>query len=238
MGDDSQPRRVLSVQSKVDDLYRITAVKGDSYVVGSQHVLSLRCSNDGTINKDRDWGYRVYWIKDGVWNSIGFSFKSYPSEGEAYNKAKEFKDRGLSKGSIYDIKLNQYLTKSLTWKNQYKGYLVGVQFQTQSVPIDPYIIGYWLGDGTGNLSEITTDDHEIINYFTQHLPGLALSPRPKPGKKTITYYIRTDGQHSHGSNYLLNSLNAVMGNSTRKKFGSDGWRVDGPFGPIQPSEKI
>jgi hypothetical protein len=37
---------------------------------------------------------------------------------------------------------------------------------------------------------------------------------------------------------MSSSPEPVMGNSTRKKFGSDRWRVDGPFGPIHPSEKI
>lgn len=46
MGPDSCPRVVLATTSGVDDLYRVVPVKGDTYVVNSQHILSLRRTND------------------------------------------------------------------------------------------------------------------------------------------------------------------------------------------------
>lgn len=45
MGPDSKPRFVVGTTSGVDDLYQVTPVKGDPYVVNSQHVLSLRRTN-------------------------------------------------------------------------------------------------------------------------------------------------------------------------------------------------
>jgi hypothetical protein len=45
MGDDSSPRRVLSITSGTDKLYRITPLKGDPYVVNGPHVLCLRDEN-------------------------------------------------------------------------------------------------------------------------------------------------------------------------------------------------
>jgi len=41
MGPDGKGRAVLSVTSGIDDLYRVTPVKGDPYVVNSVHLLSL-----------------------------------------------------------------------------------------------------------------------------------------------------------------------------------------------------
>lgn len=42
MGPDSKPRKVLSVTSGVEPLYRVTPTKGDPYVVNESHILSLR----------------------------------------------------------------------------------------------------------------------------------------------------------------------------------------------------
>ena len=37
-----------------------------------------------------------------------------------------------------------------------------VQYPTQQLPIDPYVLGVWLGDGTSTKSEITCADDEIL----------------------------------------------------------------------------
>lgn len=42
MGDDSTPRTVESLARGRDQMYRITSVKGDSYVVNSEHILCLQ----------------------------------------------------------------------------------------------------------------------------------------------------------------------------------------------------
>lgn len=42
MGPDSQPKKVTGVTSGIDILYSVVPVKGDPYVVNSDHVLSLR----------------------------------------------------------------------------------------------------------------------------------------------------------------------------------------------------
>lgn len=42
MGDDSKPRRVLSLARGRDELYAITSIKGEQYVVNSEHILCLQ----------------------------------------------------------------------------------------------------------------------------------------------------------------------------------------------------
>lgn len=46
MGDDSTPRRVLSLASGIDDLYDVIPKKGDKYTVNSEHILCLRSQGD------------------------------------------------------------------------------------------------------------------------------------------------------------------------------------------------
>lgn len=51
MGPDSTPRNVLSVCSGIEMLYRVMPKKGDSYVVNSSHILSLKRTREG----DQAW---------------------------------------------------------------------------------------------------------------------------------------------------------------------------------------
>ncbi|MFO0491204.1 MAG: Hint domain-containing homing endonuclease, partial [bacterium] len=50
MGPDSTPRRVLALCRGEDDLYRVTPVKGEPFVLNGDHVLSLVCTNEGKGN--------------------------------------------------------------------------------------------------------------------------------------------------------------------------------------------
>lgn len=53
MGDDSTPRLVLSTCAGIDDLYEVSQVNGDPYVVNSAHILSLITSPTGKTAHDR-----------------------------------------------------------------------------------------------------------------------------------------------------------------------------------------
>lgn len=80
-----------------------------------------------------------------------------------------------NKGTIIDIPIQDYMNESHNFQSYYKGYRVGVEFPTQSVPLDPYILGTWL---VGSTSRET--DPEIMAKQTKyakqhglpiHMPG-------------------------------------------------------------------
>ena len=47
MGDDSTPRTVLDLHRGIDDMFRITPIKGEPFVVNGGHILSLYKTNEG-----------------------------------------------------------------------------------------------------------------------------------------------------------------------------------------------
>jgi replicative DNA helicase len=61
-----------------------------------------------------------------------------------------------------EITVVDYLKQSHTFKGRAKGYRVGVSFQSRAVPLDPYFLGLWLGDGSVGASEITTSDKVVV----------------------------------------------------------------------------
>ena len=56
-------------------------------------------------------------------------------------------------------------------------YRTGVKFPAVKVPLDPYFLGLWLGDGTHSLPSVTTADPEIaafLGQFTTTFPHVSL----------------------------------------------------------------
>jgi len=157
MGDDSTPRQVLELCRGREEMYKVTPVKGESYTVNKNHILSLKCTG--------------------------------------YNNIK--------KGTIVDISIEEYLKKSDTWKIRFKGYRTGIDFSEKEIEVDPYLFGYWLGDGTSASAQITTIDPEIIDEYNKKLELSNLELHRQ--KDTIAYNIaQKDKKRVNGGNVFIN----------------------------------
>lgn len=62
------------------------------------------------------------------------------------------------KGNIIDISVRDYLSKNKKFRDEYKLIRTKVNFpqQTEALPLDPYFLGVWLGDGTKALGSAIT----------------------------------------------------------------------------------
>lgn len=75
---------------------------------------------------------------------------------------------GWTRGDIINISVSDYLLKSSKFKSNFKGYKVAVDFPEKDLPLDPYFIGLWLGDGTTGKSTICTSDLEVVEYLNDY----------------------------------------------------------------------
>ncbi|MDP3685031.1 MAG: DnaB-like helicase N-terminal domain-containing protein, partial [Ignavibacteria bacterium] len=123
MGDDSTPRRVLSLARGREMMYWVRQLHGIDYRVNESHILSLKRSRN---------------------------------EGPHVN------------GDVLNIEINEYLKKSTKWKTNYKGYKTAIDFDYQDVPIDPYLLGLWLGDGKSDSARIYSQDTEVVEYLEEY----------------------------------------------------------------------
>lgn len=123
MGDDSTPRKVLSIARGKEKMYWIHQNKAISYRVNESHILSLKRSRNEGNHKQ---------------------------------------------GDVLNISVKDYLEKSDKFKSNYKGYKVAVEFDENEVPLDPYYLGLWLGDGHSYSQRITNIDEEVINYLNNY----------------------------------------------------------------------
>ena len=129
MGDDSTPRRVLSLARGRENMYWVRQNKGDDYRVNESHILSLKRSRNEGPHRH---------------------------------------------GDVLNIEVRDWVKKGPKFQSNYKGYKVAVEFEEKALPLDPYFLGVWLGDGASGNCRITGQDTEIIDYLHEYAGGLGM----------------------------------------------------------------
>lgn len=119
--------------------------------------------------------------------------------------------KGLKRGSKINIPILDYLASSKSFKASTKGYRAALEFALQKVDLDPYFLGYWLGDGCSYNTEICTADSEVISRIEKYANRLSKITgikhrvtKTNKGNKAIACRIVSSGRE--GDNYVLNSL--------------------------------
>lgn len=79
-----------------------------------------------------------------------------------YNK-KMFTDFAIHAEDFYNM-----VEESPRKRDGYKLIKATLDFPKQEVPIDPYIFGYWLGDGDASKARFTSKDPEVIQKIEQY----------------------------------------------------------------------
>ena len=100
------------------------------------------------------------------------------------------------KGTVIDISVQDYLKLSPSYRSKTTplcGYRVPIIFQEKNLPIDPYLYGYWLGDGHSYSTQITTQEGYVIKYLVDCFIT-----------KHKSLYLKYTGS---GYDYRINSIN-------------------------------
>lgn len=183
MGDDSAPRKVLSIARGQDLMYDVIPVKGDKYTVNSDHILCLKASgfpklqhNQYQSAKTKNTNFQVQWVENNKFCCKTWTFNPADEAdiSEKCRLATNFHEtlmrNEVISQSVYETSVKDYLTLPKNKQALLKGYRTGVDFPHQEVPLDPYMFGFWLGDGTSVKAEITTQDSTVLHYFNKELP--------------------------------------------------------------------
>lgn len=189
-GDDNMPRKVTHTIAGEDQMYLVKQSKGEDYIVNSRHILVLKASGVSPCVcpvAGGQKGYKLFYYtrctpetcKKVSCSKKAFKIKSirFNTEDEA-NEAKEkllnneLDPNFVRNGDIFEIGVEEYLkicTKSVR-ESRIKGYKAPYPSFTanntnDTLPLDPYFLGLWLGDGTSKAVEITSSDPEIGEYL-------------------------------------------------------------------------
>lgn len=145
MGDDSTPRKVLSTCTGKEMMYMIKQDYGLDYVVNESHILSLKLTKEPYISVDGGI-YQVTWFDYEDVKQRSFS---------NVDQATKFIETVTRKGDIIDISVLEYLKRSESWKDAFKGYKVPIDFPRMGISY-AYEIGY-------NLISHIPDDFKYVS---------------------------------------------------------------------------
>lgn len=154
MGPDSKPRKVESVTSGKEEMFRIIPKDGsDPYSVNKSHILSLVMSGTKKVS-------------------------------------------GIETGVPFNIEMSDYLEKGSHFKHCAKAWRSPVEWKKKKLPIDPYFLGLWLGDGSNvHLNTIYTPDAEIkkfiLNFAKEWGMKVTISPDSGCEKLAVINHSRT-----------------------------------------------
>lgn len=184
-------------------------------------------------------------------------YKVIPVKGDPYivNEShilslKYIQRRNKNFKKIIDIPVLDYINSSENFRhNEVRGYRVPVVFPHKSVPLDPYMLGYWLGDGSSKSALITSQDSSVLHYFTHNLGQYKLylshisqydyrlkGPRPNYFYKTLkdlNLFGNKHIPHIYKCNSREIQLQVLAG-----LIDSDGSAIIGGWDFIQKSEKL
>jgi len=204
MGDNSTARHVLDLGRGRDMMYEITPIKGDKFVVNSEHILCLKQSGIGCIKpvtrKDEIITFKTIRF-DNQLKSL--KYKTFLT----YEQAELYLNSFSENDNITEISVKDYLSLPvMVRKDWLKLYRKGVGFPSKKLDFDPYIIGLWLGDGTSSCSQISSQDAVILGYLNTNLRkyDLMLVYRSK-----YDYYIRSYNKNENAMLDVLKTHNLI-----------------------------
>jgi len=111
----------------------------------------------------------------------------------------------LKKGTVVDISVLDYLDLPKSFHGRggvLYGYRVPIYFDETPIEIDPYLFGYWLGDGSSSDAKISTQESTVIKYMVDCFKNKHTSLYLKYTGSQYDYRINS----SHNNNILMDFL--------------------------------
>lgn len=179
-GADGKPARV-TVESEVFDkpMYEVTFEDGAVVKASADHLWTVQTKNSRVAchrpvtptSRRRPAAERCH---DGGW----FETTTEDMAGDYYHR------RADGKGTEYKYRVPMQRP---------------VEYTERNLPLDPYILGVWLGDGTTSKAEVTCGDediNEIMSLLMERYQGLYAKKYPcRPdGAWTIKFNLGFDGK--------------------------------------------
>ncbi|MDZ7705017.1 MAG: replicative DNA helicase [Trueperaceae bacterium] len=82
--------------------------------------------------------------------------------------------RAPGRGETTTISVKAWLERSAKFQNNWKGYKVAIELPSLPVPVEPYFLGLWLGDGATDSVRVTTSDSEVVDYLYGYAERLGM----------------------------------------------------------------
>lgn len=119
--------------------------------------------------------------------------------------------RGWSGHKLHNITVKDYLSGTKDFRNRSVGWKASADFiGGGELPLEPYYIGLWIGDGTCRTTEITTGDIEVKDYLHGYAHRLGLKCRVSKNSSNSEIVGISNGRTGiGGQNTILNALKVM-----------------------------
>ena len=112
-------------------------------------------------------------------------------------------------GDIENISIKDVLANEKYIESRYKGYKVPVEFPETELPVEPYFIGLWLGDGNTNDVRITNVDLEVVEYLYGYAKRLGKKIAITKNREVPSYGITGSFKENHSADNLTLKMRAL-----------------------------
>lgn len=141
-------------------------------------------------------------------------YRVTPTKGDPYvvNESHVLSLKRTGTDEVVNITVREYLRRSATFKHVHKGWRAKIDFfyKTPRVPVDPYFLGLWLGDGNSHNATVTTGDAEIVAFLQRHAQSIGMRCETAPNSEN-SQLVKTLGltRTGRGGTNLMNALRAL-----------------------------
>lgn len=140
-----------------------------------------------------------YWDGDGV---RGMSFSTMP-DAEAFLETVTIKDDVLREVAVSDA-----LARAEYFQKFYRLAPQRVDYPARDVPLDPWILGSWIGDGISLKCAITTADEEIRDAWSELAESIGF--RLKYIGRLIYNICPKEGDITHGKTPHMDHISSAL----------------------------
>lgn len=214
MSPDGKLVTISEIIKKHKDMYYVYPVRGSPYSISEDSLISLKASMAPGISWASHGNYYIVaWLEKFKYVTKSFLTNTYGTKKKAFKAAKNYlkneipnNEKCTNYGDIVTTSVGDYVDIPEKIKRLYKVFSSGIEFKGKKVDVDPYILGYWLGDGSSRDTVITTAEPEIVEYFENFAEDNGLLFK-KQGKSKYNYAV-TSGINGGpiGRNSFMNFL--------------------------------
>ena len=124
--------------------------------------------------------------KEELWDVI-----PYRGEKMTVTKCHVLTLRDREYNRVHDMHLSDFMEQNKAFKRRQHLFRIPVDFPEQPLPIDPYFLGIWLGDGCSNGTSVVSMEPEVEQHmreYADHL-GMIFKKRTTNSEKTYSFSI-------------------------------------------------
>lgn len=146
---------------------------------------------------------KMYWVRQ----RYGVDYRVNESHILSLKRSKN--EEKWKHGDVKNFSISEVVDKGPGFWGRWKGYKVGVEFPPKDLPLEPYFLGLWLGDGKSTDSRVYSSDEEVGDYLREYAFRLQRYVAEKQDSENCKSYRIVDGKRGPGSS---GSINSILGN--------------------------